>query len=131
MPADSIQQVDAGHIARRTVTFSNAHFFSDVSMSSREQNLSTTDLRDVVDELLTFANAGWDDGWFGITQQGVSWFGHGAETFIETAAKQYDELPSTQSTHHREIERGSAPGTPRRFPRRERPTDLRSRRVKV
>jgi hypothetical protein len=103
MSAEPIQQVDAGHVAGRTVTFSNALFFGDVSISSREQDLSAAALTPVVDDLLTFINADWDDGWFGITQQGASWFGHGARTFVETATKQYDELPGTQNTHHREI----------------------------
>jgi len=110
MSAEPIQQVDAGHVAGRTVTFSNALFFGDVTMSNREQDLSTEGLMNIVDDLLTFTNADWDDGWFGITQQGASWFGHGAETFIETATKQYDELQGSQNTHHREIATWVGPG---------------------
>lgn len=67
---------------------------------------------DVIDNLFRFANADWDDGWFGTIQQGTSWFGHGAKTFIETAPKQYDGLPGSQSTHHREITTWIGPDGP-------------------
>jgi hypothetical protein len=67
MDSEQVQHVGAGDVTSPVFTFSKQIFTGDVYMRSSGQGFSDDEIPNIADELLTFAEADSDDGWFGLS----------------------------------------------------------------
>lgn len=111
-----VYQTNGGDVAGRTFTFSKQNFADQTIAKSHTQDLTTEEVESVFAILLDFVDANLDDGTFGISQNGRSWFGKGAKKFYNTLMKTYDNLATSRRTHHREIAMWIGPGRPETGP---------------
>lgn len=105
-----VYQTNGGDVAKRTFTFSDQNFINQTIVKSDKQDFTTEEVESVFATLLGFVDANLNDGTFGISQNGRSWFGKGAKKFYKSLMKTYDDLATNRRTHHREIGMWIGPG---------------------